>query len=108
MKTITFNISDEAFDLLLSIKKNHIAEYRDPKYYTKEEFLASDDVKHQSLESFLNRNSNGTLYLISELAKYNLVDSNYDAWHMTYELTDFGKMVTDKDYIRNMKLNEIV
>lgn len=94
MKTITFNISEEAFELLNSIKKSGYAEYRDTKYETLEDFKNSNDKNYQSEESFLARNHNGTYYLVEELLKYNLIDSSEDAWHVTYVLTDFGKQVT--------------
>jgi hypothetical protein len=92
MKTITFQISDEAFELLQKIG-NGAAEYRDTEYNTLEDFKNSDKYKTglRTEEWFLNRNFNGTYHLIDELSRYGLVDSDGMSWHLTYILTDLGK-----------------
>ncbi len=86
-------ISDEAFQLLKAIEKNGHAEYRDTEYRTLEDFKNSEEYKSGSrtVEWFESRNFSGTYYLIPELTRYNLVDNDFDAWHLTYEVTDLGK-----------------
>lgn len=63
MKQITFNISDEAAQLLKDIAEKGQAEYRDIRIETKEDFLKSDEhlVHGRSLESFISRNFGGTV-----------------------------------------------
>lgn len=92
MKTITFEISDEAYDLLQKLG-NGYAEYRDTEYQNEEEFLQSDVYKtgKRNLQWFLDRNFGGTYLLMNELAEYGLVDSDYDSWHLTFQVTDLGK-----------------
>jgi hypothetical protein len=95
MKTLQFQISDEAFELLKQIKQEWGAEYRDFDYKTLDEFKQSNDFKRGILteSQFLNRNFNGTFYLILELQKYNLVEIDDNSYHSTYILTDFGKEI---------------
>lgn len=83
MRKITFEISEEAYQLLLSIKKDGYAEYR-------------------------NTRCNSTYYLIGELEKYNLVENNMDSWYPTYILTDFGKDMVSKETIRDNIINKIL
>ena len=61
MKTLTFQISDEAFALLIEIG-NGSAEYRDTEYPTLDDFKNSSYFKKglRSEQSFLNRNYGGT------------------------------------------------
>lgn len=107
MRKFTFEIKEEAFQLLLSIKKNGYAEYRDPRYKNLEEFKNGKD-NYMSEESFLDRNHNGTYYLIEELLKYNLVDSDGESWHITYILTDFGKEIVSQSSLRDEIINKIL
>ena len=92
MKTLTFQITDEAFELMKKIGRGS-AEYRDSEWSTLEEFKKSDvyNTHGKTEEWFLNRNFGGTYHLIDELYKYGLVDSDGESWHMTYILTDFAK-----------------
>jgi hypothetical protein len=110
MKTFThtFEISDEAYALLLSIQKEGYAEYRDTRWESLEDFRADDETGFRSEDSFLKRNHGGTYYLTSELLKYNLIDHVEDSWHITYELTDFAKEMLSLQNIRNEKLIEIL
>jgi len=111
MKTFThtFEISDEAYVLLLSIQKEGYAEYRDTRWESLEDFRADDDkTTYQTEDYFLNRNHGGTYYLTGELLKYNLIDHVEDSWHITYELTDFAKEILSLQSIRNEKLIEIL
>lgn len=95
MKTLQFQISNEAYNLLKELNKGISAEYRDIHSETIDDFLASEDYlnHNRTLESFLVRNHGGTLKLMYELLAYGLVDLDYDAWHQTYIITDFGKKV---------------
>lgn len=103
---INFEISDESFELLLYIKVNRIAEYRDPEYSTLEEFKNSSN-QYRTEEWFLDRNSNGTLYLVPELQKYNLIKHHPMAWHITYILSEFGEEVVSTIQ-REIKINELL
>lgn len=100
MKKIEFEISEEAFDLLKKLSKEKYFEYRDTEYSNIDEFKNSEEFKSglRSTEWFLKRNSGGTYYLIDELLKYGLVDSDGVSWHITYVLTDFGKEVLMKNH----------
>jgi len=95
MKTLQFQISDEAYNLLKELNKGISAEYRDTELETVDDFLNSEVyLKYdKTLEWFLGRNHGGTLKLMHELSEYGLVDLDYDAWHQTYIITDFGKNV---------------
>jgi hypothetical protein len=92
IKQLTFQISEDAFNLLKKIGEG-AAEYRDGEYQTLDDFKNSDEYKmgKRTEEWFLNRNYGGTLYLIYELNNYGLVEPNFDSWHLTYILTPFGK-----------------
>jgi len=93
MKKITFEVSDEAFDLLQKINKKGYAEYHDAEYETKQDFLKSELFHNETrtLEWFMERNFNGTYFLLNELLEYGLVDSCKESWHRTYVVTKFGK-----------------
>ena len=105
MVEFRFKISDEAFDLLLTINKEGYIEYRDCEYETVEEFENSVN-KTMTLKSFNSRNCNGTLYLIPELYKYNFIRDVEDAWHRSYEMSDVGKSLLE-NVIRKMKLEKL-
>jgi hypothetical protein len=93
MKTLTFRISDKAFELLCQIHDSYSAEYRDTQYESLDDFTNSEECKNgfMSTDSFLKRNFNGTYYLIPELLLFGLVDMDDMCWHTTYVITDFGK-----------------
>jgi hypothetical protein len=93
MKQLTFQISEDAFNLLKKIGDQGAAEYRDTEYQTLYDFKNSDEYKTEKRteEWFLNRNYGGTLHLIYELYNYGLVGPDFDSWHLTYILTPFGK-----------------
>jgi len=90
--TLSFTLSDEAFELLKTIEKQGYVEYRDAEYDTLEDFLNSDLSKNEirTAEWFLSRNANGTYYLIPELYKYNLIEDDDMSWHLTYRLSNLG------------------
>jgi hypothetical protein len=73
-----------------------------------EAFRNDNETEWRSDEYFLNRNHGGTYHLTGELLKYNLIDHIVDAWHITYELTDFAKEMLSLQNVRNEKLNEIL
>lgn len=95
MKTLTFRISDKAFELLNKIHDSGSAEYRDTQYESLEDFTNSAEFVNgfMSIDSFLKRNFNGTYYLITELLLFGLVDIDDMCWHTTYVITDFGKHI---------------
>jgi len=94
--TLTFEISEESFELLKKLE-NRSAEYRDTEYNTLEDFKNSEEFKSglRTEKWFLNRNFNGTYYLIDELLKYGLVEDDGLSWHPTYIISDFGKEILD-------------
>jgi len=47
----------------------------------------------------------GTLYLISELEECGLVEQNCESWHITYIVSEFGKKILDKSFIRDQKID---
>lgn len=98
MKTISFNISDEAFDLLTNLNISGAAEYKDIHYNSIEDFKLSMEYSNgfMSTDSFLKRNFNGTYYLIPELLQFGLIVIDNMCWHTTYILTDFGKYIVSK------------
>ena len=98
MVSITIKLSEAALDLLKELNTITYAEYRDNRYETLEEFLKSDThLEHGRTEEwFLSRNHRGTLELIYELAKYNLVTDYMDAWHPTYFISEIGKEVLEQ------------
>jgi hypothetical protein len=91
---LDIHLSDDEFNLLKEIEKCKYAEYRDTEYESKEDFLKSPDyLQHnRSLEWFMCRNFNGTYYLLNKLVEYNLIETDFDAWHITYTITDLGKL----------------
>jgi hypothetical protein len=99
MKTLSFDISDEAFDLLNNIHDFGVAEYRDIQYKSIEDFKLSLEYSNgfMSTDSFLKRNFGGTYYLIPELLEFGLVDIDNMCWHTTYILTNFGKYIISKE-----------
>lgn len=94
------NISEQALELLKRIEQNPV-EYRDSEYDTIEDFQKSEFYKEMlnhrtkdELDSqFMRRNADGTLRLISELLKYDLVEGASMSWHETYQITDLGRDV---------------
>ena len=99
MKTLTFRISDKAFELLCQIHDSGSAEYRDTQYESLDVFTNSTEFKNgfMSIDSFLKRNFNGTYYLIAELLRFGLIDIDDMCWHTTYVVTDFGKFLISKE-----------
>lgn len=90
----TFELTEEEFNLLLHIAKERYAEYRDPAFETIKEFREKAKPVHcLTEEQFLSRNTNGTYHLIKNLQKFNLIQHVEMAWHTTYELSEFGKLV---------------
>lgn len=86
MKTLTFEISDEAYDLLLKIIKEGYAEYRDTEFENLKDFISSDlhNVERKSVAWFMSRNFDGTYEHIHELKRYGLVTFDEMSWHDTY------------------------
>lgn len=99
MKTLTFRISDKAFELLNNIHDSGSAEYRDTQYESFDVFTNSEEFKNgfMSIDSFLKRNFNGTYYLIPELLQFGLVDIDNMCWHITYVISDFGRFILSQE-----------
>lgn len=89
---LEIDISEEAYDLLKKMKNDGCFEYRDSEFDTLEDFkkstLFSENIRSE--DWFLERNGGGTLYLISELEEYDLVENNFDSWHLTYKISKLG------------------
>lgn len=95
----TFELTEKEFDLLQHIAKEGYAEYRDTEFETLEEFRKK--VKYvMNEEQFLARNTNGTYHLIETLRKFNLIQHVDMAWHTTFELSEFGKLVLTYNNIK--------
>jgi len=105
MVELKFKISDEAFDLLMKINNEKYVEYRDTRYETIEEFENSSN-QTMTLDSFKARNVGGTLYLIHELTKYNLICEDEESWHLTFKISDVGIEIID-NVIRKIKLEKL-
>lgn len=71
MKKITFEISNEAYILLLNIYENNIIDFRNTN---SDEFI--DNIG-----------------LIDELLKFGLVDGIWDAQYLSFKVSDFGKRI---------------
>lgn len=92
---LSFEISKDAFELLKQINEKGSAEYRDLEWPTLNDFKRSDVFLEGRWDEewFLERNFNGTSYLIDELYNFGLVDTDGESWHLTYVVTGFGKEV---------------
>lgn len=91
-----FELSQEEFDFLKKIERDGWVEYRDP------EFVSVDDFKLQGgldkdVERFMERNADGTYYLILNLLKSRMVENGVDSWHLTYKLSPLGKMLLEQN-----------
>lgn len=93
MKTLTFQISDDAYNLLVKIDKEGYAEYRDTEYKTLKEFVDKNDVAEKTVDWFMARNFDGTFEHIPELHRLGLIEFDHNSWHDTYVLTILGKQV---------------
>jgi hypothetical protein len=91
--THTFEISEEAFNLLKEIHKVGSAEYRDTEFETLNDFQPSKVLTGRDDEWFLNRNFGGTYHLIDELLKFDLIGNDHMSWHTTFVVTEIGKQV---------------
>ena len=90
----TFELTDEEFRLLLHIAEEGYAEYRDTEFETVEEFRKKVKPAHAMNElQYLGRNTNGTYHLIENLIRFNLIQHVDMAWHTTFELSEFGKLL---------------
>lgn len=98
----SFEISDEAFELLNNIHRLGYAEYRDPEWPTLDDFLkwrATVDAEVYPESWYINRNFGGTYHLADELYIANLIDNDSNAWHTTFRLNDFGRSVLEQNKI---------
>ena len=109
MVTIEFEISDEAYDLLLKIDKAKWIEYRD-RYNDVEEFKEHSGYPDgiNTVERFLSRNHNGTQGYAWELCENNLIDTDDNSWHTTFIMTDFGKETISKHRTRDREINKVL
>ncbi len=92
---IEYQIPMECWAFLVLISDGRQVEYCDPEYATVEDFKNSnfEYPSQEKIKNFLDRNSNGTYYLIKDLLKYNFVESVDMAWHRTYQISELGKQV---------------
>lgn len=109
--TKTYELSDEAFNFLVSLK-DRCAEYRDSEYDDLEDFRANNK-SNRSDDWFLARNHNGTFKLAMELYELGFVaDDDGMSWHRTYVLSDLGKeaveQITSTQYVRNETLEKLL
>ena len=92
---LSFEVNEDSFNLLKKISEKGCAEYRDHEWDTLEDFKKSDKFLNgvRTEEWFLERNFGGTAYLLDDLIKYGLIESDGESWHLTYIVTEFGKEV---------------
>ena len=92
---LSFEVNEDSFNLLKKINEKGYAEYRDHEWDTLEDFKKSDTFLNgvRTEEWFLERNFGGTAYLLVDLIKYGLIESDGESWHLTYIVTEFGKEV---------------
>lgn len=92
---IEYEIPMECWAFLVLISDGRQVEYRDPEYATIEDFRNCKITypSPEKIKNFLDRNYNGTYYLISELLKYNFVQEVPNTWHSTYQISELGLQV---------------
>lgn len=91
---VTLLLSQQEYDLFFAIAKAGRAEYRDTEFETVNDFKNSGVFSGiWTLEWFMERNFNGTFYLINGLLENHLIEPVEEAWHSTYKLSDFGRKV---------------
>lgn len=92
MKTISFTISLKSFQLLQAIHLAGYAEFRDHNVRSFEDYKKTNDfiVGGRTEESFKKRNF-CDIQDLDELIENHLIDHDYDAHHVTFVVTDFGK-----------------
>ena len=89
-----FELTLAEYGLLRHIAENEYAEYRDTEFETVEEFRKKVKPHHcMTEEQFMQRNCDGSYYLTPRLLELGLIDSDDNAWHSTYKLSEFGKLV---------------
>jgi hypothetical protein len=103
-----FEISQEAYQLLNKINEAGFAEYRDTDLETIEDFKSSEISKIHDEDWFLHRNFGGTAYLLPELIKYGLIESDTESWHETWKLSYFGQEVVQnfKQVLRDARISD--
>ena len=103
---IEFELTPDEYFVLLHIKKNGIAQYRDLNYYTLEDYLEDPDRfrpyedENANKRFFLNRNTQGTYYLLDNLFKHNLIETDDNAWHFTVLLTELGEYLMSEERVK--------
>lgn len=101
MKKLQFEfvLTGPEYGLLLRIAEEGSAEYRDIEFETVEEYIhpknwnGSHPPTEIQIQNFKRRNTDGTYHLIENLLVFNLIQHADDAWHTTYKLSEFGKLV---------------
>jgi hypothetical protein len=94
--TLEIELSEQAVDLLRKIDNNGYAEYRDPVFRNIDELRKyksrRSDIDGLTEADYLIRNFGGTLYLTGELYLYGLIESDDDCFHLTFYMTELGKV----------------
>lgn len=97
---LELELTQDQVNFLKQLKKVKVAEYRDPEYSTLQEFQRDEhDPGRGDDEWFLDRNFNGTYYLVEELYNMKLVKLVEDAWLESYELTDIANKLFEQNEI---------
>lgn len=96
---ITIEIPDESIEILKAINKVGGAEFRDSEYENLEAFKKSslynteiEEGRKRDDDWFMRRNFCDKK-LLEPLMDFNLIDLDYDSWHLTYVVTSIGKTV---------------
>lgn len=97
---IGFEISDKSFELLKAIKEAGVAEFRDSRYESLEEFKKSIEFNAGEsglgTEKWFKARNFCDLKDIQDLISYDLIDMHDMAWHLTYVVTERGKEIIKK------------
>jgi|ERR1039458_5412428 hypothetical protein len=95
-----FELSDEAYQLLLDIQKSGNAEYKDTEYPSLENFIEDRESSYgKTDEWFLKRNFGGTYYLIGELLEVGVINYNIEKviWSQNFCISDMGVAVIEQN-----------
>lgn len=90
----SFELSEDAVQLLKDISKAGFAEYRDNEYDDINEWRLDFPDRDKRPDSwFLARNFGGSHKIAQELFELSLIEDVKGSWHSTYRISQLGKLV---------------
>lgn len=104
--TISFELSEEQWDLLNKLQKDGAAEYMNPEWPSLEDFRLQEEYMNITEEEYLINNYGGTLYSMYELESMGLVCS-YGERLPVYELSDVGRQLLKKHTIIDDQISKL-